>query len=186
MIGIDAFARELRALPSSDFTLEGVDTFLRANPVEPSSLAPYLHYEATHYTRHLIDRCERYELLAICWEVGQASSIHNHSGQRCWMTAPIGRLAVQNYKALRQDEATGFCELVETDRVDMDSAHPAFVRPEEPIHAVLNLSEFAARATSLHVYSLPYDRCLVYSKEAQTCREIPLFFDTEYGRPARD
>jgi len=185
MIPIERFTRELRALPAADFTLEGVDAFLRANPVDPSSLGPYLHYEPTHYTRHLIDRCDRYELLAICWDAGQASAIHNHSGQRCWMAAPIGRLAVQNYRVVRQDEATGFCELAETDRVEMDAGRPAYVRPHEPIHSVFNPKEQGARAASLHVYSLPYDRCLVYSLEARTCREIPLFFDTEYGKPTK-
>jgi cysteine dioxygenase len=185
MISIDRLAARLRELPPADFTLPGVDAFLRENPVDPGSLAPYLRFEPTHYTRHLVDRCERYELIAICWEVGQGSSIHNHWGQRCWMAAPIGRLAVQNYRVVRGDEASGSCEIEETDRLDMDASSPAYVRPEEPIHSVLNLREFAGRALSLHVYSLPYDRCVVYSKEEKSCREVPLFFDTEYGQPAR-
>ena len=28
------------------------------------------------------------------------SSIHNHKGQNCWMAAPMGKLAVQNYRVL--------------------------------------------------------------------------------------
>src|SRR2546430_11507454 len=37
-----------------------------------------------------------FECLTICWEIGQASRIHNHRDQNCWMSAPIGRLKVQN------------------------------------------------------------------------------------------
>jgi cysteine dioxygenase len=70
--------------------------------------------------------------------------------------------------------------------VEMDPAHPAFVRDERPVHAVLNLPEYGARATSLHVYSHPYDRCLVYAQEQKSYREVPLFFDTEHGRPVKD
>ncbi len=183
MITIERFVEDLRAIPERAFTHEGIDAFLRDHPVDPASLAPYLGYSATHYTRNLIDRTALYELMSICWDVGQVSPIHNHAGQRCWMAVPIGRLSVQNYEIVRQDAATGFCELVEADRVLMDPAHPAHVEAERPIHAVLNPSEHGGRATSLHVYSRPYDRCLVYAKEEKTCREVPLFFDTEYGRP---
>jgi cysteine dioxygenase len=182
MVPMDSFVQGLRNLPEAAFSLEGVHRYLSDNPVEPATLAPYLNYEATHYTRNLVFKCERFELIAICWELGQASMIHNHSGQRCWMATPIGRLAVQNYRVVRQDEGTGFCQLEEADRVEMDAATPAYVHPERPVHSVLNLPEFGGRATSLHVYSHPYDRCLVYSPEKSSYHEVPLFFDTEYGR----
>jgi cysteine dioxygenase len=185
MTSIDQFVEGLRHIPEAGFTLEGVHGYLRDNPVDPASLGPYLNYEVTHYTRNLIHKCERFELLAICWEVGQASRVHNHSGQRCWMACPIGRLAVQNYRIVFQDPATGSCRLEEAGRLDMDPAHPAYVNPALPVHSVLNLPEYATRATSLHVYSHPYDRCLVYSLEQGSYLEVPLFYDTEYGRPAQ-
>ena len=183
MLAIDAFLHGLSEIAEPDFTHERVEAYLRDHLVDPESLAPYLHYEATHYTRNLIHRCGLFELMAICWEVGQTSRIHNHAGQRCWMAVPIGRLAVQNYTVVRTDAATGFCELAEADRLEMDPRHPARVQDERPIHAVLNLPEYEAPATSLHVYSRPYDRCLVYEKERKSYCEVPLFFDTEYGRP---
>jgi hypothetical protein len=34
---------------------------------------------------------------------------------------------------------------------------------------------------SLHVYSRPFDTCVVYSPEQGTCGEIKLHFNTEYG-----
>ena len=183
MLTIDAFTEGLCRIPEAEFTHEGVEAYLRDNRVDPASLAPYLHYAATHYTRNLIYRCPLFELMAICWDMGQVSRIHNHAGQRCWMAVPVGRLVVQNYEVVRMDAATGFCELAEADLVLMDPAHPARVQDERPIHAVLNLPEYAARAASLHVYSRPYDHCLVYDKERKTYGEVPLFFDTEFGRP---
>ena len=183
MLTIDAFTEGLCRIPEPEFTHEGVEAYLRDQRVDPASLAPYLHYAGTHYTRNLIYRCPLFELMAICWEVGQSSRIHNHAGQRCWMAVPIGRLAVQNYELVRMDASTGSCELALADLLEMDPAHPARVRDERPIHAVLNLPEYAARATSLHVYSRPYDRCLVYDLERKTYTEAPLFFDTEFGKP---
>jgi hypothetical protein len=66
----------------------------------------------------------------------------------------------------------------------MDAGHPSFVDPEMPVHAVLNLPEYEQRAASLHIYSRPFDHCLVYSLEQRTCRDVPLFYDSEYGRAA--
>ena len=64
----------------------------------------------------------------------------------------------------------------------MDPDHPSHVEREMPVHAVLNPAEFGQRAASLHIYSHPYDRCLVYTPEKRSYAEVPLFYDSEYGR----
>ena len=56
--------------------------------------------------------------------------------------------------------------------------------PLEPVHRVLNPREFNQRAVSLHVYSRPFDTCVVYSAEQGTCGEIKLHYTTEYGKPS--
>jgi len=180
---VEQFIAGLCAIGEQDFTLRRVAAYVAENRVNPDSLTPYLFYTPTHYTRNLIYKCDLFELLAICWEVGQISRIHNHQGQNCWMAVPIGRLAVQNYELVRADEKTRFCELRKADRLVMDSEHPSHVEPEMPIHAVLNLPQYGQRATSLHLYSRPYDRCRVYSLENSSYSDVPLFYDTEYGRP---
>jgi predicted metal-dependent enzyme (double-stranded beta helix superfamily) len=182
MATIDGFIAGLNAIPEAEFTIPKVAAYIESTPVDPDSLAPYLRYQPTHYTRNLIHKSSLFELLAICWDVGQVSAIHNHQGQRCWMAVPVGRLAVQNYEVVRADDK-GFCELREADRLVMEPGHPAYVEPTTPIHSVLNLPEYGQRAVSLHVYSHPYDRCLVYSLEKRSYCEVPLFYDSEYGRP---
>lgn len=181
MPAIDDFVKGLCGIPEAEFTVPTVAEYMAHNAVFPASLERYLFYEATHYTRNLIYKCDLFELLAVCWEPGQTSPVHNHQGQSCWMAVPIGRLAVQNYELLRAN-GPGHCELRLADRIVMDPGHPSFVDPEEPIHSVLNLPEHGARATSLHVYSRPYDRCMVYAPERNACWEVPLFYDSEYGR----
>ena len=183
MVSIEQFVAGLDGMAQSEFTLEGVAAYLAATRVDPDTLSAYLRYEPTHYTRNLVHKSERFELIAICWEVGQASRIHNHQGQNCWMSVPIGRLAVQNYEVVRIDPAARLCELREANRLEMDPDHPSHVEREMPIHSVLNLPEYGQRATSLHVYSYPYDRCLVYDLARKSYCEVPLFYDSEYGKP---
>ena len=181
---IGEFVGQLRALPELAFDdVSQVTEFLRKCPVNPQSLTGYLTWNGQHYTRNLVDHTDMYDLIAICWEVGQGSSIHNHEGQKCWMATPIGRLLVQNYRVIA-DCAAGCCELSPTSRFEMSSENPVAVDPAEPVHEVTNPKEFGERAVSLHIYSRPFDHCLVYSAEKRTCGEVQLHFDTVYGKPA--
>jgi cysteine dioxygenase len=184
LVSIQDFVGELRKFPEMAFSgIESIRHFLAENPVDAESLAPYLTWDRQHYTRNLIDKTRLYELLAICWEIGQASSVHNHKDQNCWMAAPVGRLQVQNFHLLCQDLAAGRCQLEPADVIEMNVSHPCAVDPKEPVHRVLNPREFNRRAVSLHVYSQPFDSCVVYSPELGTCGEIQLHYQTEYGKP---
>jgi cysteine dioxygenase len=184
VVSIQDFVSQLRAFPASAFehTAELV-AFLTNTGVDPATLNPYLNWDRQHYTRNLIDKNPLYELVAICWEVGQASSIHNHRDQNCWMAVPIGRLLVENYRVVFQQIEEGRCELETADTVEMNPAHPCAVDPVEPVHRVLNPREFNQRAVSLHVYSRPFDTCVVYSPEQGTCGEIKLHYTTQFGQP---
>jgi cysteine dioxygenase len=180
---IQDFIRELRKFPESAFLEPAqLQRFLNAHPVAPDTLAPYLHWDRQHYTRNLIDKTALYELVAICWEVGQGSSIHNHHQQNCWMAVPIGRLLVQNYRTIAEDLTAGRCQIEPTDIEEMNPTQCCAVDPAEPVHKVYNPREFNHRAVSLHIYSKPFDSCVVYSEEQGTCGEIKLSYTTEYGK----
>jgi cysteine dioxygenase len=185
-IPIDDFVAELRKFPESAFgPTEQILNFLTHATVAPDTLSPYLNWDRQHYTRNLIDKTPLYELVAICWEVGQASSVHNHKDQNCWMAVPIGRLQVENFHVVSQKLDEGISQLNTADTVEMNPTHPCAVDPLEPVHRVLNPREFNQRAVSLHVYSRPFDTCVVYSPERGTCGEIKLHYTTEYGKPGK-
>jgi cysteine dioxygenase len=184
LVSIQQFVEGLRQLPESAFgSTEPVRRFLQETPVNSDSLASYLTWDRQHYTRNLIDRTAMYELMAICWEPGQASSVHNHRDQNCWMAVPLGRLHVENYHLVRQDLQKRICSLEPANTLEMNIAQPCAVDPSDPVHRVVNPREFNQRAVSLHVYSRPFDTCVVYSPEQGTCGEIQLHFNTEYGKP---
>jgi cysteine dioxygenase len=185
-VAIQDFVSQLKRFPESAFDrTDKIIEFLTHAPVAPDTLTPYLTWDRQHYTRNLIDKTPLYELIAICWEVGQISSVHNHRDQNCWMAVPIGRLLVENYDVLSQDLEKGVCHLKTAETVEMNPAHPCAVDPLEPVHRVYNPREFGQRAVSLHVYSRPFDSCVVYSPEQGTCGEIKLRYTTEYGKPSK-
>jgi cysteine dioxygenase len=120
-------------------------------------------------------------LLAIGWEVGQPSAVHNHKDQNCWMGAPVGRLMVQNYRVLHENPDAGKCRIEQADIVEMNLDSPEAVEREVPVHKVFNPQEFTNRAVSLHIYSHPFDTCTVYSEEKQTV-QLEQKFRMEQGQ----
>jgi cysteine dioxygenase len=185
LLSIQDFATELRKFPEKAFdeTRELLE-FLQHTGVEADTLKPYLTWDRQHYTRNLIDKTPLYELIAICWETGQVSSVHNHRDQNCWMAVPIGRLIVENFHLISQDVDRGRSQLTPTDTVEMNPIHPCAVDPADPVHRVLNPKQFGERAVSLHIYSRPFDTCVVYSPEQGTCGVIKLHYTTKFGKPA--
>ena len=185
-VPIQNFVTELRKFPEPAFNrTDAIVKFLLNTPVAPDTLTPYLTWDRQHYTRNLIDKTPIYELIAICWEVGQGSSVHNHRDQNCWMAVPVGRLLVENFRVILQKLDEGTCSLETAETVEMNPGCPCAVDPLEPVHRVYNPREFGQRAVSLHVYSRPFDSCVVYSPEQGTCGEIKLHYNTEYGRASR-
>jgi len=181
-LAIADWVKGLAALPERDFTLETVQDYILRHSVRPETLHQYCYFSKGNYTRNLIFKNAVFECMTICWEIGQASRIHNHRDQNCWMSAPIGRLKVQNFRVDDRDRAHGTCQIIPTDIYEMDATHPAYVNPLEPVHQVLNLAEFNQRAVSIHVYSKPFDTCEVYTREKGTYGDVPLHYTSEYGK----
>ena len=155
-LSISDWVKNLSAIPARDFSLENVQNFVIQNHVRPDSLEKYIFFSKGCYTRNLIFKNDLFECMTICWEVGQFSRIHNHRDQNCWMSAPIGRLKIQNFRVEDRHavaDHSGTCRLIPTDIYEMNAANPVYVNPLEPVHQVLNLPEFNQRAVSIHIYS---------------------------------
>ena len=180
LVGIQEFVSGLEAVPG--FQTQAVFDFVKTHPVRPETLRPYLFFSPASYTRNLIFKSELFELIAICWEVGQASRIHNHRDQQCWMAVPIGKLKNQNYRVLDRNPERATCRLEASSSFLITPASPLEVDQEEPVHQVLNLVEWKERAVSLHVYSRPFNTCEVYSLEKGTYCDVPLYYTSEYGK----
>ena len=181
-VTVNTLINGLCLIPNPEFVCDSVYDFLSNHPVEVDSIERFFHWSENFYTRNLIYKDERFEMMAICWERGQVSRVHNHSEQRCWMMVPVGKLRGQNFAISEIDETRGYCKLVETDTFDLSDCLAAKVELEEPVHQILNLAEFEERAVSIHIYSKPYDRCLSYCRDTDTFKEVPLFYTSIDGR----
>jgi cysteine dioxygenase len=181
-VKIENLVAGLREIPDENFKCDYVYQFLAENPIDVETIEPFFFWSDKFYTRNLIYKDARFELMTLCWERGQISRIHNHADQMCWMTVPVGRLRGQNFRTVEIDEEKKLCKLEETDRFDLSDCLAAKVELEEPIHQILNLDEFESRAVSLHIYSKPFDRCLSYCRETNRFSEVPLYYTSIDGK----
>ena len=181
-VSIDQLVHGLREMSDEMFVCEPVYDFLNRHPIETDSIQKYLFWSPNFYTRNLIYKDDRFEMMAICWEPGQVSRVHNHCEQRCWMMVPLGRLKGQNFAVEEIDETRGYCKLRETDAFELAECLAAKVELEEPIHQILNLPEYDERAVSIHIYSKPYDHCISYCRDTDTFKDVQLFYTSIRGR----
>jgi cysteine dioxygenase len=113
-------------------------------------------FDAAAYTRNLIHRADAFEVILLCWNPGQVTPIHNHQGQRCWMSVLDGRVEETLY---RLPERTGGPLAISTSKLH-DRGEVAFITDEIALHRIAQVGE--RQAVSLHVYSRPIPRCQIY------------------------
>ncbi len=180
-IPIQDLIRGLRERSDDEFGSAGVHEFLNDRPVDIDSLQKYLFWSDSYYTRNLIYKDERFEVMAICWEKGQVSTIHDHSDQKCWMTVAMGLLKGRNFAIDELDVEKGYCRLSETASFELSLQQAAMVDLGEPVHQVWNASD-TDRTVSVHIYSKPYDRCRIYMPETNSFKEILLSYTSIDGQ----
>lgn len=179
---VDQIISGLKSISDDEFTCDNVYRFLADMPVEVDSITKYFFFSPAFYTRNLIYKDDRFEMMTICWEKGQVSRVHDHSDQKCWMTVPVGRLKGQNFTIDEMDESRGYCRLRETDSYVLSNCEAAKVELEEPIHQILNLAEYDQRAVSLHIYSRPYESCLSFCRDTDTFKRVELCYTSIGGK----
>lgn len=179
-VKIDEFVAGLKAI--ENFAPDKVSHYLQCHVVHSAALEPYIFFSAARYTRNLIFKDDLFEVLALGWEIGQASNVHNHHDQRGWVTVCAGKLKVQNYRVVERNPQALTCKLEPTGSGLLTPGALATVDREEQVHQVLNLNEWNERAVSLHIYSKPFDTCEVYQLDRGTYGEIELHYTSLYGK----
>lgn len=124
---------------------------------EATDWRDHARFEAGAYTRHLLARTPRFELILICWDRGLASDLHDHSGQSCWMTLLDGSIEEDRFRC---DGAGG---VTRVGTLTLNRAEPAFIDDGLGLHVIRSCGD--APSASLHLYALPVESCGIYCRE---------------------
>jgi cysteine dioxygenase type I len=194
-IPVEEFVDRLRTLSEGVITKQAMYEFLVSYEIRPADLERFKIWMPDRHTRNKIFRNGMVEAMLICWPVGAITPLHTHNGQLGWMTMLEGKLIVENYRKIdcnrpENQQVVGMDCLAGATRIEMKQLGTELCVPGGPlntvdkrqtIHRIKNLPEWNERAVSLHVYSFPFNTCVVYSPEKHTCGVIELHYNTEYG-----
>lgn len=125
--------------------------------LEDEEVEPFCFVGDGKYTRNCIKRTDDYELLALVWNKGQYTSIHNHAKQECWMYVQRGTLEEERFKMVDgEPEKIGDGTLTR--------GQYAYITDEQGVHRLINKHDGVS--VSLHLYVGPIDRCSQYDEES--------------------
>lgn len=198
LMGIDSFIDRLRSFETGIITRDSVLDFCSSVQITDSSLSPYTHFDDKFYTRNLIFRDDIFEVMTICWQPGQKTSVHTHNGQLCWMIPQSGNLGVVDYKWMGCDHpenqnVVGIDCLAGSEHTKVEvvreveacAGGPVLTADKlQTIHRLYNLSEKSERAVSIHIYSRPIDSCVAFDMEKRQCYRRHLNYFSKFGEVA--
>lgn len=193
-VSMDELIQGLKEIPAEEFSIKRVADFLKWKRIDNASLRTFLYFEKEHYTRNLVFKNELFEVIAFGWEIGQQAPIHSHNRQLCWMSVQEGKLSVVNYRivecdsdlnqlAVGESSSAGAVGLTKTHHFVMEGVGVVtWADEKKEIHSVSNSPDFQQRAVSVHVYSRPFDSCLIYDLENKQCQRVRLSYYSMYGK----
>jgi cysteine dioxygenase len=144
-------------------------TILKTMKLPIAAFEKHATWSDTCYTRNCVEENENFELILICWEKGQATAIHDHGGEECWVYFVDGEFTEHVYK---KDEG-GKLTIVETTYAKPGDV--AYMIDFMGYHNLENLSN--KRSMSLHLYAKPIKNCNVYDSKKNEFVRKELAYD---------
>lgn len=135
---------------------EGYEAALKRFTIEHEDLVPFCQWNSRHYTRQCLHRTPKHELLLICYEPGQRTSIHDYDSQLAWIKPLVGKVKEERFVAgpdgsVRRKEQHVL--------LPGDLSHMA---TKNCIHRHSNVG--LGRAITLNLYTRPIRRWRVYDE----------------------
>jgi cysteine dioxygenase len=120
------------------------------------------------YTRTCAYRDARFEVLLLNWAPGAASAIHDHGDQHCWMLVLAGQLRVEDYVRLDPGDVPGYAHIEPRGLRTLHAGEMDLRSGRFDLHRVAATT--TSPAVSLHVYSGPLRKFLVYDEFTRRCQ----------------
>lgn len=125
-------------------------------------LLAYLRWNLKHYTRTCVVRNDRFELLVVCFEAGQRTSIHDYDSEVAWIQTLMGEVVEERFRNTAEEGLV----LESTSRL-VTGRIGALTR-EDSIHRFT--APGPGRSITLNLYAPPMSHWKVYDEGTGTVR----------------
>lgn len=114
------------------------------------------------YARRLLhlDRARRYSVLAMVWDQGQGTALHDHGGTWCVECVYQGRIEVTSYSVRGGDPDSGVVQFTPEHTVIAGVGEAGALIPPFEYHILKNAG--STPAVTLHVYGGELNACHIY------------------------
>lgn len=154
----------------SDASLKDYNQILKNFDFQAIDFDSFQSWSSEKYTRNCLYRDEKFELILLCWEEGQGTSIHGHDGKDCWVYLLEGDMEEVLFSMNEQHQLS-------LDVAKRLKPHQlTFMNDRIGFHKLRNVNK--GRSLSLHVYAKPIERCRFYDENTGQFIEKTLSFDT--------
>lgn len=168
----------LEALGKAPRSRESYDELLQGIGFGIDEIRGFCHFSPGFYTRNLIARTDDYEMLALCWEPGQISPVHDHAGSDGWVRGMDG--AIEEVRYACTVAADGKAKLERGSAATLAPGGIGYINDDIAWHTVGNAGD--SRAVTLHFYSPPIDACQYVDSEGRVRTKQMSYFTVD-GAP---
>lgn len=134
-------------------------------------LSQYATWSDKKYTRNCLYRDDKLELILICWEPNQQTSIHNHGGEECWLGVCEGLIEEQHFI-----EENAQLKLIQSE--NLQEGQVSYMNDKLGIHRLKNTT--SKRVMTLHLYAKPIDQCDFYCEDSKKFITTSMKYDSKF------
>ncbi|KAI0214783.1 Cysteine dioxygenase type 1 [Lamellibrachia satsuma] len=177
---LDELIKELRDVFEYDeINVDYVKALLSSYKSNPEDWKKYANFETHRYTRNLVDTGNgKYNLIALCWSEGQASSIHSHSDSNCFVKMLDGKLKETRFVWPSESEPETSMQQLSTGVCSKDDV--TYINDSQGLHCMENPSH-SDTTVSLHLYIPPFSSCKTFDERTGHSVSVKMTFWSKYG-----
>lgn len=182
-----------RVFRHDHINIDYVRTLMESYESNPKDWKKFAKFDVHRYTRNLVDEGNgKFNLMVLCWNEGQSSSIHSHAGSHCFLKVLAGDVKEELYEwpeqsMTSQTEETTTIEAKQENEMKQREEHIfhknqcTYISDDIGLHRVENPSH-TDKAVTLHLYSPPFDECYCFDQRTGKKLTAKVTFWSKFGK----
>lgn len=159
--------------------VEFVKTFMEMYKGNYQEWKKFAKFDIHRYTRNLVDAGNgKFNLMVLCWNEAQGSSIHSHANAHCFMKVLDGEVKEHLYEWPLESEGEKPMKLMREAQYEKNQV--AYICDKIGLHRVENPSH-SNKAVTLHLYSPPFSECDTFDDKTGHKNTSKVTFWSKFG-----